>query len=449
MSGISTAWHLHDHGFEVKVFEKNSQIGGEARTVDVVVGEETRWVDLGVNDFNLSSYVSLVKILDDLGVEYRPLDDTACFYTMDGSIAYTADGLWYTEAPEAVERDAARFQREAPEVLTNKAYRHTLVKDYVAEKGYSDEFIQYHLYPRLNGMFFANWRGVGDMPIWPVMKYYSLQEGLDQHEGPRPKRMYFVNGSGQWMAKLYDAAKAKFPIVLNAEASVRAGTEGAIVHARGESERFDKVVLALQAHDALRCVKSGLTPKVTQFFSSFKYRTDEVVAHTHYGVLSPYVKAWRTYNILIRRNPAGSHPYTITYLVNRHQNDGNSSQNGASGTPHFFVTVNPPVPIPDSHVLRQPDGTHARAVFHHVAYDLDALKAQERRDGLQGMNNVYITGGYTRGAGLHEECWTDGMELAAHIKRVHQYSALYDDSDQGEYVPWRDLRETIVADYLR
>ena len=290
-----------------------------------------------MNDFNAKTYVSLVRVLDDLGVKYRPLEDTACFYTLDGSLVYTTDGLWHTAAPTTITRDAARFQKEAPEVLTNPAYRYALVKEYVAEKGYSDEFVQYCLYPRINGMYFADWQGVGNMPIWSVMKYYSLQEGLGRHEPPRPKRMYFVNGSGQWMATLYDAARAKFPVVLNAEASVRAGTEGVTVHTRGDVERFDKVVLAQQAHDALRCMKAGLPHEVARFLASFKYRADEVVAHTYYGVLPPYVRAWRTYNILVKKNPAGSHPYTITYVVNRHQNDGHRSQNGALGTPHFSL----------------------------------------------------------------------------------------------------------------
>ena len=84
------------------------------------------------------------------------------------------------------------------------------------------------------------------------------------------------------------------------------------------------------------------------------------------------------------------------------------------------MTVNPPFPIPDSHVLRQPDGTPAKTVYQHSAHDLDAIKAQERRDELQGTNNVYMTGGYACGAGLHEECWADGMAIAAHIKRVQE-----------------------------
>ena len=420
VAGMSAAWHLHAHGFDVKVFEKKSSIGGNVRTVDVIVGNEVRWVDLGVNDFNANTYVHLTAVLDQLGVQYRPIQDTACFYTLDGSLVYTTDGPSETAAPETVERDRARFEREAPEVLTNPSYRYSSVGEYLAEKGYSNDFARYYLYPRINGMYFSDWRGAGNMPIWPVMNYFALQEGLGLHQQPKPNRMYFANGARHWIEKLYEASKAKFPILLNAEASVRASPTAVDVYAGGEVERFDKVVLALQAIDATRCVRAGLTPDVERFLASFKYRTSEVVAHTYFGALPPYVRAWRTYNILIRKNAAGPHPYTITYVVNRHQNDFLNPQYDVLGTASFFVTVNPPVPIPDCHILRQPDGAPAITVLEKMVYDMEAIRAQERRHDLQGVNNVYLAGGYARGTGLHEECWTDGMEVAALIHRVHE-----------------------------
>ena len=73
------------------------------------------------------------------------------------------------------------------------------------------------------------------------------------------------------------------------------------------------------------------------------------------------------------------------------------------------------MPIPEAQVLKQPDGTPARALFRHAVYNLKAVRAQERRSDLQGVNNIYVTGGYARGVGLHEECWIDGIELAAQM----------------------------------
>ena len=445
VAGMSAAWHLHEHGFDVKVFERNGRIGGDVQTIDVMIGGEKRWVDLGVNDFNASTYRHLVTMFDRLGVEYLRLEDTSCYFTLDGSVLYTSDGRWGTAAPEAIKRDVARFSREAPEVLTNPAYKYTLVKEYVKEQGYSDEFVRHNLYPRINGMYFFNREDIGSTLLWPVMRYYSLQEGLNHDGPPRAERMYFVDGSAQWMEKLYEAAKAKFPIALNAEASIRASSSGVTVYTRDHVERFDKVVLTQQAWDALRCVKDGLTAELASFLGSFDYYDDEVVVHNYYGVLPPRVGAWRTYNILIRGNVTAPSPYLMTYAVNRHQNDTFNPEYLRVGTPHFFASVNPPVPIPDTNVLRQPDGTPARMLFRHTACNLKAVRAQERRSDLQGINNIYVTGGYARGVGLHEECWIDGMELAAHIKRAQEYGPVYEYSSENDYYPPRGVRETVTT----
>lgn len=419
-AGMSAAWHLHECGFEVKVFERNGRIGGDVQTIDVMIGGEKRWVDLGVNDFNAKTYRQLATMFDKLGVKYRRLQDTECFFTLDGSITYTSDGKWGTAPPEAIRRDAARFRRDAPEVLSNPAYRHALVKEYVRDQCYSEEFIQYNLYPRIKGMYFSDREDIGSTPLWPIMRYYCLQEGLNQDGPPRVERMYFVDGSAEWMAKLYVAAKAKFPVVLNADASIRAGASGVTVYTKGHIERFDKVVLTQQAWDALRCIKDGLTEELASFLGSFDYCDDEVVVHNYHGVLPPQISAWRTYNIVIPTEPTTSGPYVITYAVNRHQNDASNPRYLRFGTPHFFATVNPPVPIPEAQVLKQPDGTPAKALFRHAVYNLKAVRAQERRSDLQGVNNIYVTGGYARGVGLHEECWIDGMELAA---QIHQQLA--------------------------
>ncbi|MCH8206857.1 MAG: NAD(P)-binding protein, partial [Chloroflexi bacterium] len=131
---MSAAWHLHEYGFDVKVFERSGRVGGDVQTIDVMIGGEKRWVDLGVNDFNAKTYKHLATMFDKLGVRYRRLEDTECFYTLDGSFLYTSDGRWGTAPPEAIKRDVARFRRDAPEVLSNSAYRHVLIKEYVNEQ---------------------------------------------------------------------------------------------------------------------------------------------------------------------------------------------------------------------------------------------------------------------------------------------------------------------------
>ena len=124
-------------------------------------------------------------------------------------------------------------------------------------------------------------------------------------------------------------------------------------------------------------------------------------------------------------------------MCNRHQNDArNPAFSGAADQPSqyasasFFLTVNPTVPIPRGCRLvpERPPGC-TMFTFYHNILDFDACAAQDRLPALQGKDATYFVGGYTRGSGLHEECWIAGMEVArliddaSHVDRnVYDYT---------------------------
>ena len=90
-------------------------------------------------------------------------------------------------------------------------------------------------------------------------------------------------------------------------------------------------------------------------------------------------------------------------MCNRHQNDSQNRDYNIYGGPQFFVTVNPPVRIPSQYVLKDASGLPAIANLRHNVLDFDCLAAQETMQQLQGYDNLYFAGGWTRGAGLHED----------------------------------------------
>jgi hypothetical protein len=68
--------------------------------------------------------------------------------------------------------------------------------------------------------------------------------------------------------------------------------------------------------------------------------------------------------------------------------------------------------------------------FYHCRLDMAATRAQDDLVTLMmaGINNVYFTGGYTTGAGLHEECWISGTQVVQHVidpnhQNPHRYQA--------------------------
>lgn len=237
-SGMTAAWHLRRLGHTVTLLEKgsNSKEFGNVKTQYVNVPglqgpDGKRWVDMGVNDFNTSTYRYITFMLDYLGVKHLPLQDKAMFSNTSGRwfVAGPYDQPW-TCSPalaadcDSIRLDMKRFFTYAQEVTDKYACRNITVDEYVRARipsclpstagpnpgdppvpggPYSEAFINYNLKPRISNMYFTNLRDPGNMPLRYVMSYYVLQEGLGKPDVPDSRR-YWENGASEWLIALRD-----------------------------------------------------------------------------------------------------------------------------------------------------------------------------------------------------------------------------------------------------
>jgi uncharacterized protein len=415
LSGLATAYHLSKSGSAVTVFEKTARIGGNAQTVLVKVGNHLRWVDMGVNDFNAATYTNLVQMLDLLKVPYARLEDSASFSTHDGSYTYTLDGEQGTQMPASLGQEYERFKATASIDANDSAYYSYSIAKYLQEKGYSPEFGRYNLYPRINGMYFVNDLSPEIMPFRGVMNYYRLQEGFGSQS---PQRCYFTQGSSSWIEALTKAVKALGTnFRLNTATAVHAQSDAVLISTPDGSEIYDAVVMACPANTALKLIQKGVTQEMVNVLSAFEYTNSVAVAHTFSPLLPCNKSAWRTYNIRIHDNAAAQlRPYSISYVCNRHQNDAENHLYNGYKNPEFFVSLNPSTPIPHQHILKTAAGQKAIAYFSHNVLNHSALIAQENLQKIvQGQNNIFFTGGWTVGAGLHEECLLSARSVCDQI----------------------------------
>ena len=206
---------------EIDIYEANEYLGGNADTALVDLGEIKdpllantrsneshliRKADLGVDDLNMDTYKRIVRIMDEIGfTDYRPLEDTACFFTLNGSKVLTADGELQhgTSDPNIAVSDelASTYSKFMAAAATDiedeeqkKKYKRYTVGQYVAEYMKQanskdipmiEEMRDCLLYPRINAMYFADdVTGPAGMPLRAVMRYYIIQEGFkqDDHE---------------------------------------------------------------------------------------------------------------------------------------------------------------------------------------------------------------------------------------------------------------------------
>jgi uncharacterized protein len=420
---------------QVTVYEKSDRFGGNGDTVWFSLGKNSqgkeirRWADLGVNDFNATAYVRIVEIMTEIGFvegqNYRLLEDSTSYYTLDGSIAYTqgGDSTPATEMPAGLAKSVNDFMVQAPGDAQQPKYADYSVRQYIEEVGkdrWDPDLGPRVIYPRVNGMYFTDEVAPTDLPLRAVMHYYVIQEGAGKQEA---RRMYFVGGASSWIDQLTSHMTDKLGVTLRTKSPVwiRADSKGWELFAdkagRSTLGVVDKVVVATHADDALKLFISGASAGIVDCLSAISYMDGLSIAHTFADVLSPDRNAWKTYNILIHQPPeTGLKPYTISYVCNRHQNDSSNPEYNFYGGPEFFVTVNPPVRIPSRYVLKDADtGKPAYANLRHNVLDLECLAAQEKMQELQGENDIYFAGGWTLGAGLHEECWVQGQKIANFI----------------------------------
>jgi predicted NAD/FAD-binding protein len=156
-----------------------------------------------------------------------------------------------------------------------------------------------------------------------------------------------------------------------------------------EPERFDEVVVAVHADQALAMLADP-TDAEREILGAFPYQPNEAVLHTDRSLLPRRRRAWASWNYHLREGATG--PATVTYHMNR-------LQSLRSEHP-LCVTLNRTEAIDPRHVIR----TFAYA---HPVYTAAGAAAQARYDEVGGRNRTHYCGAYW-GWGFHE----DGVESA-------------------------------------
>jgi predicted NAD/FAD-binding protein len=393
---------------------------------------------------------------DEIKDEEKSLN-TTCADFFNGCIDHPKERLkifaekqpWYPE-------EEAKWQWENDQWIKEAQRRLTLLCDDI-------------FYARISAMYFANETGPENMLLATPFKYYKIQESAD---GETPKRRYFKYGAQTWLEFLAkhleekitsDSHHCEIKIHYEFETELSLYDDKITIKKKQDCDIFnnyDRAIITTHANHALDLLNFKNNDKeqeaaIAEMLGSISYATSVAVCHTWSGVLPPNRNLWRAYNVIIRKG-AALKPYSMTYVCNRHQNDAGNDQYNLFGSPQFFVTLNPQIPIPDNAILRKlsedqiPEELHrhlpqetmseARALqfkkdkkldsvatnadvddraityFYHNMIDRNCFVAQKN---LVEYHNtqplLYFAGAWTYGSGLHEECWLQSHDVAQRI----------------------------------
>lgn len=393
VSGLSAAWLLNRR-HDVTVFEQDARVGGHCNTVLVDDPAGPVAVDTGFIVFNRTTYPNLTALFEHLGVATQASDMSFAVSRHDGRLEYAGSGLKALFAQPlnagrprfwSILRDLVRFYREAPSQIALIPAALTLGQ-FLDRQGYGEAFRSDHLLP----MAAAIWSGrAGDahnMPAHAFIAFFDNHGLLKLHD--RPLWHTVVGGSQAYVSRLCEALAGRVRTGARVAGITRHPDGVSLTSHQGHSERFDHVVVATHADQALAMLQDADAVE-RRLLEAFHYTRNRAVLHSDPRFMPRRRAAWSSWNYVEAQS--GAH---VTYWMNRLQ--------ALPDRVPLFVTLNPAV---------EPANPIADETYCHPVYDLQASAAQRDLWSLQGRRNTWFCGAYF-GAGFHEDGLQAGLAVA-------------------------------------
>lgn len=407
ISGMGTAHLLHPK-HAITLYEKNAVTGGHTRTKVVDYDGVSIPVDTGFIVYNERNYPNLVGLFKQLGVVTHKSDMTFAA-TIDGGkfewCARDVNGVFgqrrniFSPHFYRMLRDVIRFNKHARRMVDAKP--ELTLSGLVREMKLGLGFMKNYLLPMGGAIWSSSPTTMLEFPARTFIQFFE-NHGLLAFSG-QPQWYTVTGGSCEYMAKLLapftDRIRTNCAVV-----SVRRTAEGVFVRdSRGEELRYDRVVFASHADETLAMLTDA-TPQEREILGAFTYQTNEAYLHRDVRVMPKRNHCWASW--VYHADNAGDEPaISVTYWMNLLQ--------GIDPSKPLFVTLNP-------HHTIAPELIFDRHSFTHPVFTRESIAAQARLPELQGQNNSWFAGAYTR-YGFHE----DGLLSAVNVA-----------TSMGEVIPW-------------
>ena len=427
VSGLVAAWLLHRRGHEVTVFESDDRIGGHVNTVDVEVEGRTLAVDTGFIVHNDRTYPNFVALLDELGVARRDSDMSFAVSCARTGLEYNGHSLDTLFAQRRnllrpafwrLVADILRFFREGRELVAGtggldpwagrfgqaerapgagmaQADGGPTLGELVARGGYGRLFAEHFLLP----MGAAIWSSPPDrtagIPAAWLLRFFDNHGMLTVED--RPVWKVIEGGSRAYVGRLAAALAGRLRVATPVARVERFADRVELVTAAGERARFDRVVLACHAPEALGMLADA-TPAEREVLGAMRTQRNDAVLHHDARLMPRTRRAWAAWNVQLPRHPAREgDPVAVTYWMNRLQ--------GLPVPTPILVTLNRDDEIDPAKVWR-------RVSYRHPEFSRASVAAQRRWAEIDGANRTHFCGAYW-GWGFHE----DGVKSALAVAR--------------------------------
>lgn len=396
ISGLSAAWLLAGR-HDVTIYEIDRRLGGHSNTVLAPTDGASIPVDTGFIVYNEATYPNLTALFRHLGVETEATDMSFAVSIDGGRLEYAGSdlaGLFAQPAnilrPRfyAMIADLLRFYRRAPRDI-GRLDGMTLAA-YLDANNYGRAFREDHLYPMASAIWSTPAADVGAYPAEAFIRFCDNHGLLRLRD--RPQWRTVKDGSRAYVSRLTEPLAGRVMIGRDVKIVERSAA-GVVIEDGASQRRFDKVLVACHADQALGVVKAP-TEAERRILGAFRYSRNRAVLHGDPCLMPERRAAWSAWNYLATSDRS-SGP-SVTYWMNRLQH--------IDPAVPLFVTLNP-------FVEPRRDRVYCQFLYEHPQFDQPAIDAQRQLWTIQGVGNVWYAGAYF-GAGFHEDGLQAGLAAA-------------------------------------
>lgn len=408
ISGLSAAHALQGQA-HITMFEADHRLGGHTNTVDVTLpgphGLVTHGVDTGFLVFNEKTYPGLVALFETLNIATVASDMSFSAQVplpngrrlewnganLDSVFAQRRNLL----SPRfwGMLRDIMRFNRLTTEMAERDQDHEWLIplSRFLEKHRFGNAFIDHYLLPMLGCIWSCPTHQMLEFPVATLIRFCH-NHGLLQVEN-RPQ-WYTVQGGAkhyvQAIAQNLDEVRLSTPVLrIDRDAS------GVTLHTAKGSERFDQVVIATHADQALKMLGD---PSETEqrLLGAIRFERNRAVLHTDITLMPRSRKAWAAWNYERAGVERDASSVCLHYWLNRLQ--------PLPFTPEVIVSLNP---------IRQPapNLVLAEIDYEHPIFDVAAIQAQTQLHWLRSQPRTHFAGAWM-GYGFHEDGLQSGFEAA-------------------------------------
>lgn len=407
IGGLAAVWALTQRGHRVTLYEAQPTLGMDAHAVDVPGPKGTVRIDVPMRVFFPEYYPNLTRLYDEVGVGSETLEYSGSFGSIDGELYFKyrtyrlAGRIWPFLDRGALNAEVVQLGAElayflyrlrmwppSPTDLDGVSFA-SFLDDY----GCSDRLRWRFLMPLFAAICTCSYASLAMYPARTLVGYLAAVM-----TSIRMRRVTLgVQEVVETLSAHAEVIRLASPVRALRCFSDRVEIEGN----HGHGDRFDHVVLATQANQALRILGQSATAEVHAALSAFDYEAFEVVTHTDRQLAPPRQGWWSPVNFLLEPGSAAPMATILMNPIHRGLGDGEP----------LLQTWNPLIePAPErvySRVKLERPLVNEAALAGHAR--LDELHAQPKR-------RVWFCGSYaSAGVPLQESAVVSAFGVASRI----------------------------------